>query len=89
LAPDGDHRELASAFGQQHGRYQDRLSLICNACQRSYLIMHDEFAAFHRLEPTTPCLLINRRLRCVVCRKKNGQCRSETHGLEAVTAHSV
>lgn len=70
-------------------RYQDRLWLICNCCQRSYLVMHDEFVAFHRLGPTTPFLLINRRLRCVVCGQKNGQCRSETHGSEALKAYPV
>jgi len=51
--------------------------------------MHDEFADFHQLEPTTPFLLINRRLRCVVCGKKNGQCRPETHGSKALMAHPV
>jgi len=70
-------------------RYKDRLWLICNCCHRSYLVMHDEFVAFHRLEPTTPFLLINMRLRCVVCGEKNGQCRLETHGSQTMKACPV
>ena len=86
MGKDGHWRQATLAGAR---RYQDRLWLICNACQRSYLVMHDEFAAFHRLEPTTPFLLINKRLRCVVCGQKNGQCRSETHGSEALQAYPV
>jgi len=70
-------------------RYKDRLWLICNCCHRSYLVMHDEFVAFHRLEPTTPFLLINMRLRCVVYGEKNGQCCSETHGSQQQKAYPV
>jgi hypothetical protein len=69
--------------------HHDRLWLICNYCQRSYLVMHDEFVAFHRLGSSTPLLLINKRLRCVACGEKNGQCRSETHGSEAMKAYPV
>lgn len=62
---------------------------MCNGCHRSYLVMHDEFVAFHRLESETPFLLINTRLRCVVCGEKKGQCRSETHGSEKLMAYPI
>lgn len=51
--------------------------------------MHDEFVAFHELEPETAFLLINKRLRCVSCGEKRGQCRSETHGTEERKAYPI
>ena len=70
-------------------RHAERLWLICNACQRSYIVMHDEFVAFHGLDPSTTFLLINKRLRCVRCGEKRGQCRSETHGSENQRAYPI
>lgn len=51
--------------------------------------MHDEFAAFHQLEPATTFPAINKWLRCVVCGQKKGQCRSESHGSEKQRAYPV
>lgn len=50
--------------------------------------MHDDFVAFHQLEPTTPFLNITTRRRCVVCGEENGQCRSDPR-LEALKAYPV
>lgn len=47
-------------------RYNDRLWLICNGCHRSYLVMHDEFVAFHQLDPSTTFLRESKCLRCVI-----------------------
>jgi hypothetical protein len=62
----GDARRLAPAG--------ERLWLICNAYPRSYLVMHDEVVAFHQLDPSTPFLIVNKRLRCVSCGEKLGKC---------------
>ena len=70
-------------------RFADRLWLYCNGCHRSYLVMHDEFVAFHQLESATTFPAINKRLRCVVCGEKKGQCRSESHGSENQRAYPV
>ena len=70
-------------------RHAERLWLICNACHRSYLVMHDAFVAFHQLEPAMTFPAVNKRLRCVVCGEKKGQCRSETHGSENQKAFPI
>lgn len=65
------------------------ISMRCSCCQRSCLLVHDEFVAFHRCERTTTFLLINTRLRCVACGQKNGQCCSEMHGSDARKAYPL
>src|SRR5690606_38807516 len=67
----------------------DRLWLICNACQRSYLVMHDEFVAFHGLDPATAFPTVNKRMRCVACGEKKGQWRPERHGSEKQKAYPI
>lgn len=51
--------------------------------------MHDEFVAFHRLDPQTPFLLINERMRCIICGEKKGQCRPEPYGIEKRKTYPV
>ncbi len=87
MSPKDNAWKQATLAGSR--RHAERLWLICNACQRSYLVMHDEFVAFHRLDPSTPFPLLSKRMRCVICGEKRGQCRSETHGSENRKAYPV